>query len=217
MDYSLAKAAKSEIKFHLFTKTILCGVDLTEENIKQIDIKSNLPTKFFIHGWNSNLDNNWYNAFRNEYFDKGEYNIIYVDWFIPGSKDYSTSAANVKPVGHYIGDLIVASKIDLENIHIIGKSLGAHVAAWTGKRVEELTGKKINRITGLDPASPKFEIKTLPEYHRLNKSDARFVDVIHTDAGYYGFQMPLGTVDFYPNGGGIQPGCGSDDAGRKFC
>ncbi|KAI4461676.1 lipase [Holotrichia oblita] len=215
VDYNLANALKTEITFHLFTSKFHNGIVLTEENAKEANIKANVPTKIFIHGWNSNLQGNWYNAFRDEYFNKGEYNIIYVDWFIPGSKEYTVSAANVKPVGHYIGDLIVASKINLEKVHLIGKSLGSHVASWTGKRVQELTGSKLNRITGLDPASPKFDNALLPENERLNKTDADFVDVIHTDAGYYGFETPIGTVDFYPNGGALQPGCTPDEAGHN--
>lgn len=33
------------------------------------------------------------------------------------------------------------------------------------------------------------------------------VDVIHTDAGILGAGVATGSVDFWPNGGTIQPGC----------
>lgn len=42
---------------------------------------------------------------------------------------------------------------------------------------------------------------------RLDKSDALFVDVIHTSAKSLGIQNPIGHADFYPNHGSIQPGC----------
>lgn len=215
VDYSLVQAEKHELKFHVFTNTLLDGAEVTEQDVNKINLKTNIPTKIFIHGWNSHIKTNWYDAFRDAYFKKGEHNVIYVDWFIPGSRDYSVSAANVKPVGHFIAEFLNATKIDVKNIHLIGKSLGGHVAAWAGKRTEDLTGKKLGRITALDPAAPKFEHPNVTEADRLSKNDADFVDVVHTDIEYYGYEKPLGTVDFYPNGGGTQPGCKTDDAGRK--
>ena len=48
----------------------------------------------------------------------------------------------------------------------------------------------------------------------LWKDDADFVDVVHTNAdllmyGGVGIGIPIGHVDFYPNGGKRQPGCDS--------
>lgn len=62
----------------------------------------------------------------------------------------------------------------------------------------------------LDPARPNFEGNTADE--RLDKTDANFVDVIHTNSapflfGGAGYRGQLGHVDFYPNGGEYQPGC----------
>ncbi|XP_025155076.1 phospholipase A1 member A-like [Harpegnathos saltator] len=60
-------------------------------------------------------------------------------------------------------------------------------------------------LEGLDPAGPNFN--DYPELC-LSSSDARFVDIIHTDQGYYGINLNRGTVDFFPNGGyRLQPGC----------
>jgi pancreatic triacylglycerol lipase len=63
----------------------------------------------------------------------------------------------------------------------------------------------------LDPADPYFE--NTERMIRLDSSDALFVDVIHTDAapfitGGLGLMQLSGHVDFYPNGGVQQPGCG---------
>lgn len=86
--------------------------------------------------------------------------------------------------------------------HLIGFSLGAHVAGFAG---QEITN--ISRITGLDPASPLFE--GYPVNVRLDPSDAKFVDVIHSNGdgfirGGLGVYEPMGSVDFYPNGGRVQ-------------
>src|SRR6185437_15598028 len=72
--------------------------------------------------------------------------------------------------------------------------------------------------TGLDPAGPCFEKRK--DTKELRKTDAPFVDVIHTDGyfpwidprdwispvNHYGTLIPLGTIDFYPNYGYKQPG-----------
>jgi hypothetical protein len=46
----------------------------------------------------------------------------------------------------------------------------------------------------------------------LEKTDADFVDIVHSNMGslligHVGCEQNLGHVDFYPNGGAVQPGC----------
>ena len=61
-------------------------------------------------------------------------------------------------------------------------------------------------ISGLDPAYPLFEDGS--NNRHLRASDARFVDIIHTDGGILGNPHAMGHADFYPNGGiPLQPGC----------
>lgn len=90
-------------------------------------------------------------------------------------------------------------------IHLIGFSLGAHVAGMTGKLVQSRLNQKIGKITALDPARPCFT--QLPQY-RLNRRDANFVQVIHTSAGVLGLEHPIGHTDVYVNGvSSPQPEC----------
>lgn len=75
-------------------------------------------------------------------------------------------------------------------------------------------GFTISRVTGLDAAAPLFE--ECSEEVRIDKSDADFVDLIHTNGGaenegFLGFHSAPGHADFYPNGGAKQPGCGNLD------
>lgn len=60
---------------------------------------------------------------------------------------------------------------------------------------------------GLDPALPFF---TTINRSKLDKSDAKFVDIIHTNAGVFGKIEASGHVDFYLNGGQSQPACHGD-------
>ena len=103
--------------------------------------------------------------------------------------------------------LTLGQKVD--KIHVIGFSLGAHLAGQIGRTVQKKAGK-IGRITGLDPA------KYVKKSHQLSRKDAHFVDVIHTNSGDFlegclSIKWPIGHADFYPNGGMHQPGC------QKIC
>lgn len=94
---------------------------------------------------------------------------------------------------------------------MIGHSLGGQVAGFAGQKVIKLTGSQIRQITGLDAAGPLFEVPKVPRNSRLSNDDAIVVDAIHTDGGVFGFKEPLGTIDFFPNGGvPVQPGCTPD-------
>lgn len=80
--------------------------------------------------------------------------------------------------------------------------LGAHI---TNHISTALRPYRLPRITGLDPALPGFITPHLDS--KLDKTDADFVDVYHTNAFIQGKVEESGHVDFYINGGAIQPGC----------
>lgn len=69
---------------------------------------------------------------------------------------------------------------------------------------------KVNLISYLhwkDPAHPAFEDTTRSD-NILDPTDAKFVDIIHTNAGVIGHTANLGHADFWPNNGrATQPGC----------
>ncbi|VVC40273.1 Triacylglycerol lipase family,Lipase/vitellogenin,Alpha/Beta hydrolase fold [Cinara cedri] len=90
--------------------------------------------------------------------------------------------------------------------HVIGFSLGAQIAGTIAKILNEKKIDKLDRITGLDPALLRFENGG----SILNADSATVVDIIHTNSGVSGQILPIGTVDFYANGGIRQPGCEYD-------
>lgn len=139
-----------------------------------------------------------------EYLERGQYNLFYIDWsrLSPGPC-YLSAVHNVKHCGACIAELvrrILESGTD--DIHLIGFSLGAHVTNYVALDVRPFV---IPRISGLDPAMPLYI--TASKDNKLDASDARFVDVIHTNALIQGKIERCGHVDFYMNGGIIQPGC----------
>ncbi|KNC24335.1 hypothetical protein FF38_04620 [Lucilia cuprina] len=166
------------------------------------------PCRILIHGWLGGSHAGIYNTLVPEYFklQEGNYNIITVDWGKGAIADYITASYRVKPVGivvaKFIDFLHQESGIPFANIHVIGFSMGAHIAGISGKFVQ--TGR-LPVIYGLDPALPLFRYENVNE--RLDLRDAEYVEVLHTSVGSYGYDHPLGHVDFYINYGYNQPGC----------
>lgn len=124
--------------------------------------------------------------------------------------------ANTRLVGAITAHIIhlIYEELGLKNldkVHVIGHSLGSHISGYAGFTLQKDFNLKLGRITGMDPAEPFF--KDTDPLVRLDQSDAKYVDVIHTDAksfvrGGLGMQQAIGHVDFYPNGGFDNPGCG---------
>ena len=86
-------------------------------------------------------------------------------------------------MGRYVAEFIaflISEGSSYDNFHILGASLGAHVAGYVGF----YTRGKLARITGLDPSGPLFH--SVPASDRLDPSDAKFVDVIHTAGKWVG-------------------------------
>ncbi|KAL7299131.1 hypothetical protein TKK_0008209 [Trichogramma kaykai] len=184
-------------------------MEVPAENISEkaghtIDPK--LPTKVIVHGFGSSCDHVWVYEMRAALTAVVECNIVCVDWG-PGSAvpNYVRAAANTRLVGRQLAKLVRSLNVPLDKVHLIGFSLGAHVAGFAGAELGN-----VSRITGLDPAGPLFEAQD--PRARLDASDAKFVDVIHSNGeqlilGGLGSWQPMGHVDFYPNGGRMQSGC----------
>lgn len=174
--------------------------------IRSSNFNGNKATKFIIHGYQDNTTNPWVTNMKDAILQREDANVITLDWSKGANQaNYAQAVANTRVVGALLSLLMntldtVANGSSLARMHLIGHSLGAHVAGYAGERTLG-TG----RITGLDPAGPLFN-RANPMV-RLDPSDALFVDVIHTNADGFGIKSSVGHVDFYPNGGKRQPGC----------
>lgn len=60
----------------------------------------------------------------------------------------------------------------------------------SGVAGKHLTSGKSLAIIALDPALPLFRIKNIR--HRLHYDDAKYVQVIHTNGGFFGVRHPIG-------------------------
>ncbi|XP_055447697.1 pancreatic triacylglycerol lipase [Psammomys obesus] len=180
-------------------------------SIRRSNFNTNRKTRIIIHGFTDTGEGSWLANICTNMFKVEKVNCICVDWKGGSRTTYSQACQNVRVVGAEVAYLANTLKsqlgYSLNNVHLIGHSLGSHIAGEAGKR----TFGAIGRITGLDPAEPYFQ--GTPEEVRLDPSDAQFVDAIHTDAAPmvpnlgFGMSQTVGHLDFFPNGGVEMPGC----------
>ncbi|TDG43616.1 hypothetical protein AWZ03_009967 [Drosophila navojoa] len=203
------------VSFYLYTQrnpTEGQLIQATKASIDASNFDAANPTRFTIHGWNSNYQDGVNSGVRNAWFLSGDYNMIAVDWARGRSLEYASSVAAVAGAGEKIARLVdflvIEYGMSLETLEVVGFSLGAHVAGFTAKQV---TTGSVQKVVGLDPASPLFSYDK-PE-KRLSSNDAYYVETIQTNGGTLGFNKPIGRAAFYPNGGKSQPGCGIDLTG----
>ncbi|XP_056133872.1 lipoprotein lipase [Lampris incognitus] len=191
------------------------------ESLAACTFNSTSKTFLVIHGWTvSGMFESWVAKLVSALYEREQTaNVIVVDWLSSAQNHYVVAAQRTKVVGHVIARFIdwieETTNLPLENLHLIGYSLGAHVAGFAGSHANS----KVGRITGLDPAGPDFEGEHA--HRRLSPDDADFVDVLHTftrgSLGLsIGIQQPVGHVDIYPNGGSFQPGCNLRGALEKI-
>lgn len=162
----------------------------------------------YMHGFTEDPHKSSYTNMHQAFLAKGNFNILALDSSSLIRWLYLRSSTMVRFIGHALGSALatmVQAGLDPSSIHLIGHSLGSHIASFTGKTLHNLTGYKVGRISGLDPAGPCFA-DVDPEL-RLTKTDADYVDVMHTDAGVYGLNAIVGHRDYYPNSGSEQYGC----------
>ncbi|XP_062987646.1 inactive pancreatic lipase-related protein 1-like isoform X1 [Elgaria multicarinata webbii] len=183
---------------------------INPETIDYSNFNASKITRFITHGFVDQGEEHWLSDMCKRLFLKEDVNCICIDWSSGSRCAYTQASNNIRVVGaevaYFVKILMEKYGYSPSMVHFIGHSLGAHAGAELGQRI-----RGIGRITGLDPASPYFQ--GTPVEVRLDKSDADFVDVIHTDSAPtipnlgFGMSQAVGHLDFYPNGGKYMPGC----------
>uniref|UniRef100_A0A182P7C7 Lipase domain-containing protein n=1 Tax=Anopheles epiroticus TaxID=199890 RepID=A0A182P7C7_9DIPT len=210
--------SSANVQFLLFTRS-----DTTDEghrlevgnaeSLTASSFRSDRPTRIIVHGWLNSKGSPIAESIRDTYLLLWDYNVIVVDWSACAMHwNYVRAVGCVPVVGQELGQLLDELQqhagLVMETVYIVGHSLGAHIAGIAGKTVQK---GQLHTIIALDPALPLFSIRQ--QENRIGPQDAMYVEVIHTNGGLLGFLHPIGTADFYPNGGTHQPGCGLNVVG----
>ncbi|XP_023129784.2 lipase member H isoform X1 [Amphiprion ocellaris] len=196
------------VRLLLYTRSNLdCGREINHRRLaSQPLLNLSRPTAFVIHGYRpTGAPPIWINHIVHLLAEQEDLNVIVVDWNKGAANlNYFTAVTYTREAAYNLTGFIMKMEEEgasLSSIHLIGVSLGAHLAGFIGANLKG----KIGRITGLDPAGPMFTSATPEE--RLDPTDAMFVDVLHTDMDSFGLRGAHGHIDFYANGGVDQPGC----------
>lgn len=85
------------------------------------------------------------------YYLQEDANIVLVDWQKGAAgPSYISAAANTQLVGRQLALLLMdmmSMGLDPSHVHIIGFSLGAHIAGYAGRSIQKKK-QKVGRITG---------------------------------------------------------------------
>uniref|UniRef100_A0A0K8T3S3 Lipase domain-containing protein n=1 Tax=Lygus hesperus TaxID=30085 RepID=A0A0K8T3S3_LYGHE len=168
-----------------------------------------------FHGFASSSSASWIADLEQALLKLDDLDVFTVDWSRGAAgPNYFQAVANTRVVAtlvaRFLRKLVERKWCSTSNLHLIGQSLGAHLASYVATNLTNVA-----EITGLDPAQPWFENNAV-ETH-LDPSDAQFVQVVHTNVLPFwpsfglGISKPTGHVDFYINGGTVQPGCTKEE------
>ncbi|XP_071986112.1 inactive pancreatic lipase-related protein 1-like [Engystomops pustulosus] len=215
-------AEEMNIKLLLYTQehpdTPQAFPALNPMEVHDTDFDPSKATKINIYGWNNNAEVPWVIALPQAILSVEDVNCIVVDWR-KGSEtiNYLQAASNTRVVGVVLANFLCYLQktfpYSLLLVHMMGHSLGAHIAGFAGQYC-----RGVGRISGMDPAGQLFI--GVNADNRLDPSDAIFVDVIYCNETpfvlgigilFYGTYIVSGHVNFYVNGGMWQPGCKAFD------
>ncbi|RMC12076.1 hypothetical protein DUI87_11211 [Hirundo rustica rustica] len=170
-----------------------CSEKLIEDDVAASGyLNTSKKIVFVIHGFRpTGSPPVWLGNMKKLLLSSEDINLIIVDWNRGATTvNYKAAVQNCRKVAeilkNYIDQMLVGGA-SLDSVYMIGVSLGAHIAGFVGKKYNG----KLGRITGLDPAGPSFTRE--PPEHRLDPTDAQFVDVIHSDIDVYNYLLDITT------------------------
>ncbi|GFX15335.1 inactive pancreatic lipase-related protein 1 [Trichonephila clavipes] len=121
-----------------------------QELLVKSDYDPSVPTKIIIHGFVDNLHlSDWMQRMKTRFLSEGDYNVIIVDWSCGNEFPYFQAIQNSKIVADELKKLLNFLRdsrgADPGDFHLIGHSLGSHIAGLVGHGVPHLgriSGKK---------------------------------------------------------------------------
>lgn len=93
----------------------------------------------------------WMEHIRDGLLRNVDCNVILVDWYPGNFPPYIQATGNTRLMGVMIAELIkfliAQTQSSADFFHVVGFSLGSHIAGYTGSRLQQ-NGLTLGRITG---------------------------------------------------------------------
>ncbi|XP_029859680.1 endothelial lipase isoform X2 [Aquila chrysaetos chrysaetos] len=145
-------AAKAQVKFNLRSSPDAeedgCPLAVGHrERLEDCKFNATAKTFFIIHGWTmSGMFETWLGSLVSALQKREkDANVVVVDWLSLAHQLYTDAVNNTQIVGKSIARLLDWLQenplFQLENVHLIGYSLGAHVAGFAGNHVHGTIGR----------------------------------------------------------------------------
>ncbi|XP_059061666.1 lipase member H-A-like [Achroia grisella] len=176
------------------------------EMAKDPTMDYNRTTLLFVSGYFDNPDFVASRILEYTYRTMG-YNVWLLDMHKFVEHEYPSVTRNLPAIGKHTAEMLYNLTLhnvgfDPKKLELLGLSLGGEAISFIAKYYKALSGVKISRITALDPSGPCF--RNLGPEHRLDKTDADYVELIGTNIDGLGLATPVAHVNFYINGGEYQ-------------
>lgn len=204
-------ASKILLSFYTCNATDQASIDCLIQDLNCIENAYKLINKdkrentVFIHGYSRNKKpiQNIISA----YCSRNISTIALLNWTQLQPKQISLTVTNwTSAIGRIAASTFDTLKIkgyNVETWHLIGHSMGAHIAGCIGT----YTNFSWLHITGLDPAGVVF-YTDMYKGCQINPDVANLTDVFYTDGNGYGTIREVGKLNIYANTGTApQPGC----------
>lgn len=186
-------------------------VTINDDNLRsKLDFTKSIA--LFIHGWRTSAEDTSIKEAARELSHQRDLNVCRVQWVALSKDSYFTRMLlrNRKIVGDYTSKFVqylLIQGFTIDNIMCVGHSLGAHICGTVGSNL----GGSIPVIIALDAAGIGFTLPVIagPSSSRLDTTDAKFVQAIHTCDYGAGTIIPIGHQDIYVDSGicSFQKGC----------
>ncbi|XP_068209497.1 pancreatic triacylglycerol lipase-like isoform X3 [Palaemon carinicauda] len=154
--------------------------------------------KILTHGYLEHGDKRWLKKMVQEYLAYDDHNVIVLDWLSGSGPPYTQTVANIRLIGSIVGRFILDLRdffgVSPARVHIIGHSLGAHLAGYTGEYLKTQDAK-LGRITGLGMASPVGHFDFYPNGGvKMPGCGQHFIDSVAMEQGNipYGLRRFIG-------------------------